>query len=48
MTFTVTDEQAEEINRALSAAKGAGPFVATGNENSNGNALARICEAYHG
>jgi hypothetical protein len=48
MTFTVTDDQAETINRALSTAKGAGSFNGTGNENSNGNALARICEAYRG
>jgi len=46
MTFTVSDEQAEQINTAMKAAKGAAPFAETGNENSNGNALARICEAY--
>jgi len=46
MTFTVSDEQAEQINAALSAAKAQGPFVDTGNENSNGNALARICETF--
>lgn len=48
MTFTVSDEQAEQVQRALAAAKHAGPFADTGNENSNGNALARICEAYRG
>lgn len=48
ITFTVTDDQAETVNRALSTAKGAGSFDGTGNENSNGNALARICEAYRG
>lgn len=46
MTFTVSDEQAEQVNRALSAAKQLGAFANTGNENSNGNALARICEAF--
>ena len=46
MTFTLTAEQAEAVQVALKTAKGAGPFVETGNENSNGNALARICEAY--
>ncbi|MEI2616003.1 MAG: hypothetical protein V9F06_00005 [Thermomicrobiales bacterium] len=46
MTFTVTGEQAEQIRRALSIAKQHGPFIDTGNENSNGNALARVCEAY--
>lgn len=48
MTFTVSDQQAETVKRALDAAKKAGPFEGTGNENSNGNALARICEAYLG
>lgn len=48
MTFTVTDEQAESIKAALDAAKDAGEFGPTGNENSNGNALARIAEAYRG
>ncbi len=45
MTFTVTAEQEETIKEALRRAKGAGPF-AEGNENSNGNALARLAEAY--
>lgn len=48
MTFTLSDDQAEIVRRAMDAAKGAGPFVDTGNENSNGNALARIAEAYLG
>ena len=48
MTFTLTAHQAETVRDALKAAKGAGAFVDTGNENSNGNALARICEAYCG
>lgn len=48
MTFTISDEQAATIKRAITAAQAFGPFVDTGNENSNGNALARICEAYHG
>ena len=46
MTFTVHDEQKEQIDRALAAAKAAGPFVDSPNENSNGNALARICETF--
>lgn len=46
MTFTVSDQQAELVKRTLAAAKAAGDFEGTGNENSNGNALARICEAY--
>jgi hypothetical protein len=46
MTFTLADAQAEQVKQALTAAQHAGPFVDTGNENSNGNALARICEKY--
>jgi len=46
MTFTLHDEQKEQIDRAIEAAKGMGPFVDTPNENSNGNALARICETF--
>ena len=48
MTFTLATHQAETVREALRVAKEAGPFVDTGNENSNGNALARICEAYRG
>jgi len=48
MTFTVSDEQAEQIKAAIQRAADAGPFVDTGNDNGNGNALARICEAYRG
>lgn len=47
MTFTVSDEQAETIREALKAAQ-AEPFGPTGNDNSNGNALARLAEAYLG
>jgi hypothetical protein len=46
MTFTLSDLQAQDVKAAVDAAKDAGPFVETGNENSNGNALARICEEY--
>jgi len=48
MTFTLATAQAEVVRDAMSKAKGQGPFVDTGNENSNGNALARICEAFLG
>jgi len=48
MTFTLADSQAELVKAAMERAKHAGPFEDTGNENSNGNALARICEAYVG
>lgn len=45
-TFTLHDEQAETVERAISAAKALGPFVDSPNENSNGNALARVCELF--
>lgn len=48
MTFTVHTRQAEIIRDAITRAKAQGPFEDTGNENGNGNALARICEAYVG
>jgi ParB family chromosome partitioning protein len=46
MTFTVHDEQKEQIDRAIDAAKRMGPFTDALNENSNGNALARVCELF--
>ena len=46
MTFTLHDDQAEQVREAIKLAKTAGAFVDTDNENSNGNALARICETY--
>jgi len=48
MTFTLHDDQAAEVERALAVAKGMGPFAGTDNENANGNALARICEMFLG
>lgn len=45
-TFTLHDEQAEIVERALAVAKAMGPFVDSPNENSNGNALARVCETF--
>jgi hypothetical protein len=47
MTFTLHDDQAAVVNAAMEKAKAAGPFIGP-NENSNGNALARIAEAYRG
>ena len=48
MTFTLADEQAKIVTRAVKEAIAAGPFVGSPNENGNGNALARIAEAYIG
>lgn len=48
MTFTLHDDQAEIIKRAIERAKSMGDFVDTGNENSNGNALARVAEMFLG
>ena len=46
VSFKVTEAQLLEIENAVQAAKDAGPFGETKNENGNGNALARIAEAY--
>jgi len=48
MTFTLHDEQAEQVKAAIDKAKALGDFIDTGNENGNGNALARICETFNG
>jgi hypothetical protein len=45
MTFTLHDTQADSVVEALKAAKALGDFAGL-NENSNGNALARICEMF--
>jgi hypothetical protein len=46
MTFIVHDLQAEIIKEAIEKAKAMGPFVDTGNENGNGNAIARVAELF--
>ena len=48
MVFTVTEEQQASVEDALRKAKALSPFVDTDNENSNGNALARVCESFLG
>lgn len=45
MTFTLHDDQAEQVKAAMDAAKAMGPFDSP-NENSNGNALARVAETF--
>ena len=46
MTFTVHDSQFEVIEKALQQAKSNGFGESSVNENTNGNALSKICEAY--
>ena len=46
MTFTLHDEQAEKVFEAIKLSKGMGAFIGSLNENSNGNALTRICELF--
>jgi ParB family chromosome partitioning protein len=48
VTFTLHDSQFEVIEAALKQSKSLGEFVDSPNENSNGNALARICELFNG
>jgi len=45
MTFTLHDDQVEQIKAACDIAKKMGEFDSL-NENSNGNALARVCETF--
>ena len=47
MTFTVHDEQAEEVSAAIIKAKGMGHGESGVNENSNGNAIAFICQSFN-
>ena len=46
MAFILHDDQVSEVKRAIEIAKKMGPFLDTGNENSNGNALARVAELF--
>jgi len=48
MTFTLHDSQVEIVKKAIEKAKKTGPFKNSPNENSNGNALARIARGYIG
>jgi ParB family chromosome partitioning protein len=47
MTFTVHDEQFDEVEAAMSKAKEEGGGESAVNENSNGNALAFICGRFN-
>jgi hypothetical protein len=46
IAFMLHDSQVEVVRAAIERAKGAGEFGGSPNENSNGNALARIAAAY--
>lgn len=46
ITFTLHDDQTELVKEAIEVAKAMGPFADTGNENSNGNAIARVAELF--
>ena len=46
VTFTLHNEQSKKIKEAISIAKAMGDFLDTGNENSNWNAISRICEIF--
>jgi len=48
MTFTVHDSQFATIEAAIKKAKANGGGESSVNENSNGNALAMICEVFNG
>ena len=46
VTFTFHKDQKKEVDRAIEIAKKLWDFWETGNENVNGNAIARICEIF--
>jgi hypothetical protein len=46
VTFTLHDSQFEQVEQALKLSKSLGDFIDSPNENSNGNAIARICEMF--
>lgn len=48
MTFTLHDDQVEQVKAAIEKANGMGEYVNSPNENGNGNALARVCETFLG
>lgn len=46
MSFVLHDEQVQQVKSAIDAAKAMGAFIDSPNENSNGNAIARVCETF--
>ncbi len=47
-TVRLTREQFDAVRGALDAAARLGPFVDSGNDDADGNALARVCEMFRG
>lgn len=47
MAFQLTEDQIDEVERAIKKAKEMGDFGDTGSSNSNGNALQRIAEIFN-
>ena len=48
ITFTLHKDQMQTVRSALEASKALGEYGDTGNENSNGNAITRVCELWLG
>jgi ParB-like chromosome segregation protein Spo0J len=48
ITFTLHKDQMQTVRSALEASKSLGEYGDTGNENSNGNAITRVCELWLG
>ena len=48
ITFTLHKDQMQTVRNALEASKALGEYGDTGNENSNGNAISRVCELWLG
>lgn len=48
ITFTLHKDQMQTVRDALEASKALGEYGDTGNENSNGNAITRVCELWLG
>ena len=46
ITFLVTSTQSEAIKEAITIADDFGDYIDTGNSNSNGNAISRVCETF--
>ena len=46
VTFTLHESQSEQVEKAIQASKAVGVFTDSPNKNSNGNALARICDMF--